>query len=258
MRTGVLTFLALGTLASGAGGWSGVGAQELRREVARAEDGTVTFHYAVSDHVEICRNGIRTGGSRHYGRWPSERDDECVRGVAQVRLRLRDGVVTDLELLPLRGGRSGVDLGERSPSDAADYLLWVAETENADVAEDAILPATLADGVETWPRVLVVARDRSRPEEVREQAVFWLGQAAADAATIGLGEIAADNTEDDDVRDAAVFALSQRPAPESVRILMELAERSDHAKVRRSALFWLAQSNEDVVVDFFERILRGG
>ena len=236
----------------------GAGAQDLQREIGRVDEGVVTFQYRMQDDVEICENGIRVGGSRHYGRWSSQRDYDCVTGFGEVRLQIRNGRVRDLELGPPLDGRSDLDLGEQSPADAADYLLWLAETADQDVAEDAILPATLAEGVSTWSRILVIARDRRRPDDVREQAVFWLGQAAADAATAGLGEIATDDTEDEDVREAAVFALSQRPEHEALPILMELAETADHSEVRRSALFWLAQSNNDEVLDFFERLLLGG
>jgi hypothetical protein len=39
---------------------------------------------------------------------------------------------------------------------------------------------------------------------------------------------------------------------------MELARTSSHSKVRRSAVFWLSQADDDRVVDFFEEMLRGG
>jgi hypothetical protein len=38
---------------------------------------------------------------------------------------------------------------------------------------------------------------------------------------------------------------------------MEVASGGEEAETRRTALFWLAQSNDERVVDFFEEILLG-
>ena len=46
--------------------------------------------------------------------------------------------------------------------------------------------------------------------------MFWLGQAAGDAATANLKDIVLDNSVDREVRESAVFALSQRPREEGV------------------------------------------
>ena len=92
---------------------------------------------------------------------------------------------------------------------------------------------------------------------MRASALFWLGQEAADAATVGIASVAADEREDQKVRDAAVFALSQRPGDQGVPALIELARTAREAETRRSAMFWLAQSGDDRVLPFFEEILLG-
>jgi HEAT repeats len=255
MRGALAGLLALGAALAGT---SLAGAQELKRAVESLPDGRATFQYEVREGVWICDEGIRVGRSWYHGGWSAGRDEDCVEGVAEVRLTVEGGRIRSLRLGPPHSGSSALELGRQTPDDAVDYLLWLATTARSSVAEDAIFPATLSDGVIIWPRLLEIARDRARPEGVRKQAVFWLGQAAGTAATTGLGEIATDDTEEDEIRDAAVFALSQRPAEESVPLLMDLAETAEYAKVRRSALFWLAQSNAPGVVDFFEKILRGG
>ncbi|HKJ01552.1 MAG TPA: HEAT repeat domain-containing protein, partial [Longimicrobiales bacterium] len=88
-------------------------------------------------------------------------------------------------------------------------------------------------------------------------ALFWVGQEAAEAATDGLAEVALGDDEAQDVRDAAVFALSQRPSDEGVPVLMELARTAQETRTRRTAFFWLAQSDDPRVVPFFEEILLG-
>lgn len=234
-------------------------AQSLAQQVSRAPDGDVTFRFALKEDVEVCDHGV----SMRRGGWnimTSRRGGQtCAVGEAEVRLRVRDGSVVDLDLRPPSREPEGVDLGLQEAEEAAGYLLNVAATHPWEsVAEDAIAPAAMIDGVTIWPALLELGRDRSLFDDVRENAIFWLSQEAAEAATAGLASIAEDDDEASEVRDAAVFALSQRPDEEGVPILMELAETSEHKKVRRSALFWLAQSDDPRVLPFFERILMGG
>jgi HEAT repeat protein len=115
--------------------------------------------------------------------------------------------------------------------------------------EDAIFPVMLADVAEAWRDILDVARDRSVAGDVRESALFWLGQEAAAAATEGLAEVASDEDEEQEVREAAVFALSQRPSSEGVPILMELARTAREPGTRKS--------DDERVVAFFREVLLG-
>ncbi len=114
-----------------------------------------------------------------------------------------------------------------------------------------------------WPTVWSSGRNcsvsRETPdvrEETRRQAVFWLGQAAGDEAVKGLDSIATDGGGDIEIRKQAVFALSQRPADEGVPILIRIARSNRHPELRKSALFWLGQSEDPRALTLFEEILR--
>src|SRR6185503_20902908 len=102
---------------------------------------------------------------------------------------------------------------------AAADLLALAEGSRSD-AEDLVTAATLADSAVVWPTLLRLAHRSDLPLETRRQAVFWLGQAAGEAATRGLDSIAGDSGGDLEIRKQAVFALSQRPADEGVPALI--------------------------------------
>jgi HEAT repeat protein len=107
-----------------------------------------------------------------------------------------------------------------------------------------------------WPDLLRLARRDDLPLETRRQAVFWLGQAAGQAATRGLDSITTDERGDLEVRKQAVFALSQRPADEGVPALIRVARTSPSGELRKSALFWLGQSEDPRALSLFEEILR--
>jgi HEAT repeat protein len=123
------------------------------------------------------------------------------------------------------------------------------------MGEKAILPATIADSADIWPALLRIARNSNVPRGTRNQSVFWLGQAAGDAATANLKDIVLDNSVDREVRETAVFALSQRPREEGVPALIAVARTNKDPEIRKKALFWLGQSHDPRALDLFEEIL---
>ena len=226
-------------------------------------DGEVTFHYKGRDGIEGCGDGsISLRGDGDWMRWNGGGDRTgCGPGPVEVIMDMMDGEPRDLDVrvgpeVHLDAGRDH-DLGRVSAPEAAEYLLQLAETGHRRVAEDAVFPAFIADSAVVWPRLIALARDRTRPEDVRTDALFWVGQEAAGVATEGLAEVALDESEDQDIRESAVFALSQRPEDESTPILMEIAVSAPQAGTRKSAMFWLAQSDDPEVTDFFEDVLLG-
>jgi HEAT repeat protein len=147
------------------------------------------------------------------------------------------------------------DLGPLPATQAAAELLALVEQRRAD-AEELVTAATLADSAVVWPVLLRIARRAELPLETRRQAVFWLGQAAGEAATRGLDSIATDRDGELEVRKQAVFALSQRPAEEGVPVLIRIARSNPHAELRKTALFWLGQSEDPRALALFEEILK--
>ncbi len=224
-------------------------ARQLQDRIQAAGSERISFRYETHDHVNRCEmNGKR---------WSR---DSCWSGPAEVTLTTRDGQVVDLDVEIVRTAESTPPryetLGTVNPQAAADYLLGLVPESSVSVAEDAIGAASMADDVVVWPRMLEFARDQSLGQKVRSSATFWVGQASADEAVVGLREIV-DGDPDSEVRQSAVFALSQHKGVEVISTLIEIAEESDDPEVRRSAFFWLAQHDDDRVLDFFERVLRG-
>lgn len=253
------------TVAAAALFWPTLGYGQVAEAVAATEDGTVRLAFELRPGVEICHRSIRTGGDG--ARWSSRHDDwrddvgSCVTDVAEVDLEVRDGVVRDVEVVRPSDPRPDDlrrDVGLVVAADAFDFLVGLAyEGATSGAAEDAIFAATLADVDGGWRALIEVAKDGTVDRGVRKSALFWVGQEAADAATAGLSGIALADDEEQEVRDAAIFALSQRPENQAIGSLIEIARSAEQAESRRSAMFWLAQSEDERVVDFFEQILLG-
>ena len=251
---------------------SPLAAQSVGDRVERLGDGTAELRFAARPGV--CGDGgamIGIGRSTQivsdgevYDRGGRRR--ACVEGPVRVRLTVRGGQVTSLRTTvgePRQGGiaapAADLDLGTVSTAEAARYLLGLAERGSGRTAERAILPAVLADSATTWPQLLRVARDDSRPRNVRTSAAHWLGRQASAAAS-GRDLFVDDESEGDDddasVRTSAVFALSQLPKEQGVPPLLSVARTNRDPRVRGSALFWLGQSLDPRALDLFEEILK--
>ena len=235
-----------------------VRAQSLESRVFAKQDAVVRLSYA-------SRPGVCGGanGNINIGDGDDERDgwtSDCEQGPVRVSLTIADGGVT--RVTTRVGGRwlprSGVvDLGTVPAAAAAQLMLSIART-GSKAAEDAIMPAMLADSVQIWPDLIKLAKNPKVNTDVRRSAVFWVGQAAASAATAGLVEVVGDAALDRDVRESAVFALSQRPNDEGVPALLTAARTDKDRKIRKSAIFWLGQSDDPRALAYFEEVLAKG
>jgi hypothetical protein len=227
--------------------------QTLSQRVAALGEGNLRLNFAAREGVCGSSQGISI--STHSDEWV----EDCERGPVRVSLRVRSGRL--IEAHTYVGGRwrapeaQTTDLGTLPARSAASDLLALAERSDAD-ADDLITAATLADSATVWPTLLRMARASSVPVETRRQAVFWLGQAAGEAAVRGLDSIVVDTSSDLEVRKQAVFALSQRPSEEGVPALIRVARTSPHPELRKTALFWLGQSEDPRALALFEEILR--
>ena len=223
-------------------------AQSLADRIA-ATEGEVRLSYDTKPGV--CgdgRNMINTGTSmtRDTRGW-------CEPGPARMRLSVRHGRVVDADLAV--GGRwndagADLDLGRVAAPAAAEALLALA-AEARDDGGKLVMGAVVADSATVWPALLHLARAPSVSEDTRDNATLWLGFAAGDA----LGPD--DNADEDDVRESAIFALSQRPKSESIPALTRVVEGDLPIHLKKSALFWLGQTDQERAVAVYEEILRG-
>ena len=255
----ILGMLALALAAAPARG------ESIERQVAQVENGDVRMSFESRDGV--CGDGhgsISVNRGRHYYRHHgySYDDDgwweDCEEGPVRVALRIRDGEVRRVrtEVGDWWSADDDVlDLGTVDPQEAADYLLSLAVNGRSDVAKQAILAAVLARDVVVWPRLLEIARDDEAGRDARRSSVFWLGQIAGEKATEGLAKLVDDDDVELEVRKAAVFSLSQQHSSQSIDRLVEVAKNNPHPQLRKSALFWLAQSDDPRVLGVFEDIL---
>ena len=82
--------------------------------------------------------------------------------------------------------------------------------------------------------------DARRPEDVRKDTAFWLGNVRGRKGYETLVRMVREDASDK-VREQCVFALHISKVPEAVNTLIRLARQDRSPHIRGQALFWLAQ-----------------
>jgi hypothetical protein len=245
-------------------------AQSLESRVA-ASRGTVTFEYVTRPNV--CGDGssinVSSDSSSGWNRRPNRSGvhvgtrrgvgyERCDTGPARVTLRLDGGKATDLHVAV--GGpqtQADTDLGEVPSAEAARYLLAIAPRLAGRSGDEAVMGAEIAADVVVWPTLLQIARDDGASESSRKSALFWISREASDAATAGLDSLAVDDATTISVRSDALYYLAQRPRGEGIPALVRVAETSKSVKLRKDAIWFLAQSRDSRALALFEKLLVG-
>jgi hypothetical protein len=80
----------------------------------------------------------------------------------------------------------------------------------------------------------------NQPENLRRQAIFWLGNSRGRRGFEVISRIVR-NDSSDKIREHAIFALTQSKEPEALNTVVAVAHNDNSARVRGQALFWLAQ-----------------
>ena len=228
-------------------------AQSLEQRLGSVENGTVHLEFAA--RPGICGDGVHNLRSRDGN---DEWEMDCESQPVRVALRIRNHQVVGVRTYVggrWRAGASARDFGKIRPQEAARYFLRLTARSKS-LSGDPVLPATLADSVTVWPSLLRLARSPQLPEERRRTAIFWLGQAAGAAVAGALDSIVEDESGGREIRKHAVFALSQRSPDEAVPALIRIARTNRDPELKRTALFWLGQSEDPRALDLFEEILR--
>ncbi len=85
------------------------------------------------------------------------------------------------------------------------------------------------------------AENEKFPEELREEAIFWLGQARI--VDLDYFKALFRKSNNIDLRKKITFSVAQHPSPEAAAWLVDIAkDRGFDVDIRKDAIFWLSQS----------------
>lgn len=143
------------------------------------------------------------------------------------------------------GGLPFIWLTGASPSESIQFLSSVAQdTAGGERGQlrtaDAAVSAIALHADPAADRALEDLTAAPRPEQVRRQAIFWLGTARGKRGFEIVSRIVKEDASDK-IREHAVFALTQSKEPEAMNAVVRVAHDDKSPRVRGQALFWLAQ-----------------
>ncbi len=102
--------------------------------------------------------------------------------------------------------------------------------------------------------LMQISRTDNDPEQ-RSEALFWLAEEYPEQAKDMLLEVI-NSEKDEDVLEEAIFAISQLPGEIASSMLLDLAkDESKPREIRREAIFWLANSDDDAGVAALTELL---
>ena len=187
---------------------------------------------------------VRTAARNEIDRLEGNRSQQKVH--RPVALLLSVGSQGDLQKVKISDMDRPVELdgdplfwgGTTSQDEAAEFAGRIRQSsEVAAVREDAVTFVGLLDESERAKAVLADALSEDRSDDVRKQAVFWIGKrGTADALSVVLKTVRSDQSED--VRAHAVFVLSRFDRDDTIDLLLDVARSAKSDQVAGAASFW--------------------
>jgi hypothetical protein len=238
-------------------------AQSLAARIAES-DGVVQIVYpsrpsACGDGQSFIGNLLGSGhvysGDASWSSRNGWSTRQCIHGPARVTATVVRGEVTRLRAYvgPVPPSAADVRTIGVTAADASAWLGDVLARGNSRLAPEVILPLILAEGPEPWPLLLKVARDENRSRDLKRTVMMWLSTGIAEH--LGLADADDGSSDDDQMRNQAIYVLSQRPKNESVPQLIEVAKSVKHPSARKTAIYWLGQSDDPRAVDVYAELL---
>lgn len=135
-------------------------------------------------------------------------------------------------------------------------LIWLGNAEHAqsiplleriykivrstDIKEKLVTAVGIHEPVDMTMSFLEKVLNSNDPDDVRENAAFWMGQQDTERSLKILLKTA-QTDRSNDVREKAVFGISQINVAGATEALINLAEKADDEEVQEKAIFWLGQ-----------------
>jgi HEAT repeat protein len=131
----------------------------------------------------------------------------------------------------------------KTEKDIAFLTSIVKNDPDAKVREQAIFALSEADDNMGMPFIKDIATSHN-DANMRQKAVFWLGDKAETTDDIKFLENIVNNDPDDGVREHAVFAIAEA-GEIGFDALVNLAQHHPDNNIRKKAIFWLGESDNE-------------
>ncbi|MFQ5568105.1 MAG: HEAT repeat domain-containing protein [Rhodothermales bacterium] len=145
-------------------------------------------------------------------------------------------------------------LSQQGGAEVLDFFDELIDASGDEEVQKQLVFAFSQLGREAVPRLIRIARTH-RSREVQKDALFWLGQEGG-AEVLDFFDEFIDMSSSLEVQKQIVFAYSQL-GREGVPRLIEVAKSHRDPEVRKDAIFWLGQSDDERAREALLEIVRG-
>jgi HEAT repeat protein len=101
-----------------------------------------------------------------------------------------------------------------------------------------------------------IARDKSKSEKTRNNALYWIGQGRLPNRVGLLEDIYKNSMDNSKIRMQTLYALSQTREPQAVTVMGNVASSDPDISVRKQAVYWLGQSRSPEANQALEKLLQ--
>jgi outer membrane protein assembly factor BamD (BamD/ComL family) len=132
-------------------------------------------------------------------------------------------------------------LSQVNTEKATSMLEDILRTSNdSEVRDKAIFALSQQNNARAQKALRDYASNQNAPQELREKAVFWIGQRRGDENAEFLKDLYA-KERSQELKDKIIFSLSQQKGNESW-LMAQAMNENESMEVRKKALFWAGQS----------------
>ncbi len=209
----------------------------------------------------------------------SDADRAIVIAIERLKSNIADPVViSTLSMVATSASAQALpmllEIAKNSPNAKArkDAIFWMSQSKvDRDAVVDSLLSLSSSNGddsdsinfalsqVRTEKAVgalATIARDKSKQESTRENALFWIGQSGMPNRLAMLEDTYKSSMDSSQIRNQVLFALSRTREPQAATILGNVASSDPDIDVRRQAAFWLGHMRIPEATQTLENLLR--
>ena len=133
-----------------------------------------------------------------------------------------------------------------SPTAVAALDSILRTSKDPELQEKALFALAQQDSPRATQALRAYASQESAPAEMREKAVFWLGQ-RGDTSSIGFLRTLYGRTTSAELKERILFAVAQSDNKSGQAWLLEVAQNpKESIEARKQALFWAAQNGASI------------
>lgn len=179
---------------------------------------------------------------------------------ANLFIRVHQGDVSRLRMISSHcavdaGGRPCVLLSSVSQEQSIGFLdRLIRETGNSDLMDEAMCVLAMHRSEAAGDALSTFAITQSSDPELREKAIFWLGNSRGAQGYAVLEDLAV--TEPlAELREKVAFGLYLSDEPQAEAVLADMVRNDSSEGVRGQAIFWLGQKDSSRALSMIQELI---